>query len=73
MSTKAGELQFVPFPQIVQARPGVRLNIGKRGLGVSAGVRGARASISTRGRSTSGSVPGTGASYRRTSWWKRRR
>ncbi len=29
--------------------PGVRLNVGKRGLGVSAGIRGARVSTNTRG------------------------
>jgi len=30
--------------------PGLRLNVGKRGLGVSAGPRHAKVSVNTRGR-----------------------
>jgi len=33
----------------VRFLPGIRLNVGKRGLGVSAGKRGARVSASFRG------------------------
>ncbi len=59
------------FRKSFKLAPGVRLNVGKRSVGVSAGVRGARASVSSSGqRSTSVGVPGTGTSYRRT--WPRR-
>jgi hypothetical protein len=49
----------------VKIAPGIRLNINKRSVGVSAGVRGARGSINSDGRSTrSIGVPGTGLYYR---------
>jgi hypothetical protein len=34
----------------VKLRPGINLNVGKRGVGVSGGRRGARVSASARGR-----------------------
>lgn len=44
--------------------PGVRLNVSKRGVGMSAGVRGARVSVSPGGRVTRTlSIPGTGLSH----------
>ena len=48
--------------------PRIRVNVGKRSVGISAGKRGAGASLSTRGRSASVSAPGTGVGYR---WWRR--
>ena len=42
---------------------GVRLNVSKRGLGVSAGVRGARVGVGPRGAYVSGGIPGTGLYY----------
>lgn len=43
---------------------GVKLNIGKKGVGISAGVKGARVSINSNGRkTTSVGIPGTGMSY----------
>lgn len=42
---------------------GVRLNLSKSGVGISAGVKGARVGIGPRGVKTSLSVPGTGMSY----------
>lgn len=43
---------------------GVRLNLSKRGVGLSAGVKGLRYSVSSSGRRTrTVSVPGTGASW----------
>lgn len=49
---------------------GVRLNVGKGSLGVSAGVKGARVSVnSSRGVTTSVGAPGTGVSYRKTNGW----
>lgn len=40
-----------------------RLNLSKRGAGVSVGVKGARVGIGPRGVRTTLSVPGTGMSY----------
>ena len=46
--------------------PGVRLNISKKGLGISAGVNGARVSINSKGqKTTSVGIPGSGLSYRK--------
>jgi hypothetical protein len=38
------------FRKSVKIGPGVRLNLGKRGAGVSVGRRGLRVSANTRGR-----------------------
>ena len=49
----------------VQLFPGVRLNLGKTGVGISAGVRGLRVGIDSRGRKYgSAGLPGTGLSIR---------
>lgn len=46
---------------------GVRLNVGKGSLGISAGVKGAHVSVnSKRGVTTSVGAPGTGVSYSKT-------
>ena len=46
--------------------PGVKLNLSKSGIGISAGVKGARISRSATGRKTvSGGIPGSGLSYRK--------
>ena len=46
--------------------PGVKLNLSKSGIGVSAGMKGARISRSATGRKTvSGGIPGSGVSYRK--------
>lgn len=42
---------------------GVKLNLSKSGVGISAGVKGARVGIGPRGVRTTLSVPGTGMSY----------
>jgi Protein of unknown function (DUF4236) len=53
------------FRRTIKIAPGVRLNINKRSVGVSAGARGARVSVNSDGRSTrSVGVPGTGLYYR---------
>ena len=49
--------------------PGVTLNLGKRGLGVSVGPRGARVSAGRRGLTATISLLGTGLAY----VWRRRR
>lgn len=52
------------FRRSIKLGPGLRVNVGKRSLGLSAGVRGARYSVNTSGRTTqSVGVPGTGLSY----------
>jgi len=47
----------------VKLMPGLRLNIGKRGVSVSAGKRGATVNLSKRGVRTTVGIPGTGISY----------
>ena len=52
------------FRKSVQLFPGVRLNFGKSGMSVSAGVPGFRKTIHTSGRvTTSVGIPGTGIYY----------
>lgn len=49
---------------------GVRLNVGKGSLGISAGGKGAHVSVnSKRGVTTSVGAPGTGVSYSKTTGW----
>lgn len=49
---------------------GVRLNVGKGSLGISAGVKGAHVSVNSRwGVTTSVGAPGTGVSYSKTTGW----
>ena len=52
------------FRRSFKVAPGIRLNLSKRGLGMSVGVRGARVSLGADGkvRRTIG-LPGTGVSY----------
>jgi tetratricopeptide (TPR) repeat protein len=51
----------------VRLGKGVRLNLSKTGVGISAGVPGARYSVHSSGRrTTSVGLPGTGVSYRKT-------
>jgi hypothetical protein len=49
--------------------PGVTLNLGKRGAGVSVGPRGAKASVGPRGLGATLTLLGSGLSY----VWRRRR
>jgi hypothetical protein len=49
--------------------PGVTLNLGKRGAGVSVGRRGARVSAGRSGLTATVSLVGTGLAY----VWRRRR
>lgn len=45
---------------------GVRLNTGKKSVGLSSGVKGARVSVNSKGRAgISLSIPGTGIRYRK--------
>lgn len=55
------------FRKSISLLPGVKLNISKSGIGVSAGVPGLRGSINTSGRMTGTvGIPGTGVSYVKT-------
>ncbi len=51
------------FRRTISLIPGIRLNIGKRGVSLSAGVRGARMTLSGRGARTTFGIPGTGMSW----------
>jgi hypothetical protein len=53
------------FQRRITLLPGLRLNLSKSGVGLSAGVRGASASIGSRGVYTHAGIPGTGLSYRK--------
>jgi tetratricopeptide (TPR) repeat protein len=52
------------FRRSMKLGPGVRLNVGKTGMGVSVGARGARRTFHSSGRQTSSvGIPGTGLGY----------
>jgi hypothetical protein len=54
------------FQKHIQLMKGVRLNVGKRGFGVTVGGRLARFGVTSRGQVyQSASIPGTGVSIRR--------
>lgn len=56
------------FRKSIKIAPGIRLNIGKKGISsVSFGGKGARVSVSKKGTRTSVGVPGTGLSYSKVS------
>lgn len=53
------------FRKSVKIAPGVRLNVGKKSVGLSAGPRGAKVSVNSRGQmGRSVGIPGTGVSHR---------
>ena len=52
------------FRKSFKIAPGVRVNVGKKSVGISAGVKGARVSVNSKGRKTTTvGLPGTGLSY----------
>lgn len=52
------------FRKSIKIAPGVRLNVGKKSVGLSAGVKGFRYNVNSKtGRRVSASIPGTGISY----------
>jgi len=52
------------YQKRVTIAPGVRLNVGKSGVGVSAGVPGARVGVDSNGRTYSSmGLPGSGVRY----------
>src|ERR1019366_10217854 len=53
------------FRRSIRILPGVRLNLSKSGLGISAGPRGLKVGMDARGRKyVSAGIPGTGLSSR---------
>lgn len=62
------------FRKSINLGGGLRLNLGSKSVGLSAGGRGARVSINSRGRrTTSLGLPGTGLRWTSTGSRKRRR
>jgi hypothetical protein len=56
------------FRKSFKIAPGIRMNVGKKGIGVSFGVPGLRYTINTSGRrTTTVGIPGSGISYSTTS------
>jgi TM2 domain-containing membrane protein YozV len=60
------------FRKSINLGGGVRLNLSKSGIGMSAGVKGFRVGIGPRGGRISASIPGTGIGYSTGFWGKRR-
>ena len=61
------------FRKSINLGGGLKLNLGKNSVGISAGVKGARVSVNSKGRkSATLSIPGTGISYTKTSTKKRK-
>ena len=55
------------FRKSFKIAPGVRVNVGKKSVGISAGVKGACVSVNSSGRKTTTvGIPGTGLSYQKT-------
>ena len=55
------------FRKSFKIAPGVRVNVGKKSVGISAGVKGAHVSVNSSGRKTTTvGIPGTGLSYQKT-------
>lgn len=55
------------FRKSFKIAPGVRVNVGKKSIGISASVKGARVSVNSSGRKTTTvGIPGTGLSYQKT-------
>ena len=60
------------FRRSIRIAPGIRLNLGRRGVSASAGGREGHISVGTRGARATATVPGTRLSYT-TSAGRRRR
>ncbi|WP_419024353.1 DUF4236 domain-containing protein [Emergencia sp.] len=54
----------IRFRRSIKIAPGLKVNINKKSIGITAGVRGAHASINTKGDVTKTvGIPGSGLSY----------
>src|SRR6266478_3584408 len=56
-------MDYFRFRRSVKILPGIRLNIGKRGVSTSIGVREAHVTIGKTGTRTTVGLPGSGLSY----------
>jgi hypothetical protein len=54
---------YFRFRRSIEIIPGLRINLGKRGVSMSAGVKGAHVTFGKTGTRTTLGVPGTGLSY----------
>jgi len=62
------------FRKSFKIAPGLRVNLGKRSVGLSAGVRGARVSVNSQGRvGASAGIPGSGLYVQRSRMIKGKR
>lgn len=62
------------FKKSFKVAPGVKVNLGKKSVGVSVGTKGFRKSINSSGRSTTTvGIPGTGISYSKSSSLKHKK
>jgi len=58
----------IRFRKSIKLAPGIKLNISKKSVGISAGTKGARVSVNSNGKITKSiGIPGTGVSYVKTS------
>lgn len=49
------------FRKSIKIAPGVKINVGKKGIGMSAGTKGFRVGVNSKGKAyTHTSIPGTG-------------
>lgn len=61
---KGKSIMGLNFRKSINLGKGFKLNIGKKSVGISGGVKGARVSVNSSGRKTATfSLPGTGLSY----------
>ena len=61
------------FNRRVNIIPGLRINLGKRGVSLTEGVPGAHVTLGTRGLRTSLGIPGSGLSWFSQTRWPRGR
>src|SRR5262249_7400455 len=57
------------FRRTLNLGGGFRINLSKRGIGVSGGVKGVRAGLGPVGKRLQISIPGTGVYYRKDERW----
>lgn len=60
------------FRKGIKLGAGIRLNLSKKGVGASVGIKGARVGIGPRGTRATTSIPGTGISYTKSLGYNKR-
>lgn len=61
------------FRKSINLGGGFKINVSKKGIGMSAGTKGARVSVGPKGVRSTVSIPGTGISYSKQSSLKGRK